>query len=105
MLKRCHACGCAFSSKRSTARYCSHSCRQADYKRRKEGISPEQARAVKRAIGDVTLALDDVLEIVTRAHGVAEDLSRAALAVPAPLSRKLERIASALESQLRKEGV
>ena len=97
MIKRCEVCGREFKAQRSTARYCSATCRS----RAARGYAYTgelQAPAPSASMTD-----DEVLEVVQRAHAVASDLSRASMLTTAPLCLRLRRAAKRIEDALRGE--
>ena len=97
MIKRCEICGREFKAQRSTARYCSATCRS----RAARGYAYTgelQAPAPSASMTD-----DEVLELVQRAHAVASDLSRASMLTTSPLCLRLRRAAKRIEDALRGE--
>ena len=99
MIKRCEICGREFQAQRSTARFCSATCR----KRNERGYSYHgelQPPAANAAMSD-----DEVREAIQRAHIAASDLSRASMLTPSPLCLKLGRISRKIENALRGEGL
>ena len=93
MIKRCEICGREFKAQRSTARYCSATCRS----RAARGYAYTgelQAPAPSASMTD-----DEVLEVLQRAHVAASDLSRASLCL------KLRRAAKKIEDALRGESL
>lgn len=99
MIKKCEVCGREFAAKRSTARFCSVTCRSRNargYEYRGELLPPAPGAYMSDA---------EVFDTVQRAHAVASDLSRSSLMTPAPLCMGLGRVAKALEDALRKEGL
>lgn len=99
MIKRCEVCGREFPAKRSTARFCSATCRSRyarGYAYAGEMLPPAPGAA---------LSDDEVLEVLRRAHDVAADLSRASMLTPSPLCLSLAKVARRLEEALRGEGL
>lgn len=97
LIKKCEICGREFKAQRSTARYCSATCRS----RAARGYAYTgelQAPAPSASMTD-----DEVLEVVRRAHAVASDLSRASMLTTAPLCLRLRRAAKRIEDALRGE--
>ena len=97
LIKKCEICGREFKAQRSTARYCSATCRS----RASRGYAYTgelQAPAPSASMTD-----DEVLEVVQRAHAVASDLSRASMLTAAPLCLRLRRAAKRIEDALRGE--
>lgn len=97
MIKKCEICGREFKAQRSTARYCSATCRS----RAARGYAYTgelQAPAPSASMTD-----DEVLEVVQRAHVVASDLSLASMLTTAPLCLRLRRAAKRIEDALRGE--
>ena len=99
MIKRCEICGNEYVAKRSTSRFCSSTCRSRAY--RGTYFIPVASRPASNASMDT----EDVLEIVSRAHGVAMDLSRASMFTPSPLCLKLKRVSQRVIDALRDEGL
>lgn len=98
MIKRCEYCGREFEAKRSTARFCSGACRQRHHRAMAytgHGM-PTPTMSMSR---------EDALQIVTRAHEVASDMSRASMLVSAPLCGSMSRVAAAIEDALGSEGL
>lgn len=99
MLRKCEICGIEFVCQRSTARYCSDRCRQSAH-RGIVSVEPREVQPLERRMSD-----DEVSEVVTRAHGVAADLSRASMLTYAPLCLSLRSVSRKLTDALRKEGL
>ncbi len=100
MIAVCQFCGREFTAKRSTAKFCSPACR---LKAHRGGYYVGEYPPPPSA--NLTLTKEEVLEVVDRAHVCAEDMSRAAIAMPAPLCHQLGRCAKAFEGALRREGL
>lgn len=99
MIKKCEVCGTEFVARRTTAKYCSNRCRLM--KQRGVEFDGELAPAlVKRHMTN-----EDVLEVISQAHQVAGDLSRASMLTPAPICLTLKRIAERFEETLKSEGL
>ena len=99
MIKRCEVCGREFSAQRSTARYCSDTCRSRAFR----GYAFDGE--LRPPAPSAQMSDDEVLEVVQRAHACASDLSRASLLSTAPLCLKLRRAAKKIEEALRGEGL
>ncbi len=99
MIRKCEVCGREFLARRSTARFCSATCRSRSnrgYAYEGELLPPTPSAAMSE---------EEVAGAVQAAHIAAEDLSRAALMTPAPLCGRLGRAAKAMEDALRREGL
>lgn len=98
MIKNCEVCGVQFIAKRSTARFCSNTCRQRNFK---GSYVPDLG------IPSVSIIMDteEIQEIITNAHASASDLSRASQCTKPPLSHTLGRVAADFEESLRREGL
>lgn len=99
MIKTCEICGCEFVAQRSTAKYCSATCR----KRKERGyafIGELETPDYRASLPD-----EDVAAIIQQAHNVAADLSRAAMLTPSPLCLSLGRVSRKIEECLRGEGL
>ena len=99
MIKNCEICGREYVAKRSTAKYCSDRCRQMAC--RGSAFTGE----VRQPDVHLGLSQDEVLEVVTRAHDTASDLSRASMLTPAPLCRSLRNVSKKLSDALEAEGL
>lgn len=99
MVRRCEVCGREFEARRSTARFCSATCRSRAF-RAHAFVGELEPPEPSASIGE-----DEVAGIVGRAHDVAQDMSRASMLTPAPLCLSLDRVAYAIESALRREGL
>jgi hypothetical protein len=98
MIKRCEYCGREFEARRSTARFCSAACRQRHH-RALAYSGTELPRPT------MSMSKEDALQIVTRAHEVASDMSRASMLVSAPLCLSLAKVSAAIEDALESEGL
>ena len=99
MIKKCAVCGREFQARRSTARYCSATCRSRAYRGYEftgELAAPEPC---------VQMNVEDVAEVVRHAHEAASDLSRASLMATAPLCLSLRKASEKMEDALRGEGL
>lgn len=99
MIKRCEICGRDFEAKRSTARFCSNTCRSRasrGYAYDGELQTPEPS---------ARMSVDEVNDVVHRAHMAAADMSRASMLTAAPLCLKLRRAAKRIEDALKGEGL
>lgn len=99
MIKRCEICGREFKAQRSTAKCCSDTCR----KRKERGYA--YAGELEAPAPSASMSIDEVNEVVQRAHVAASDMSRAAMLTTAPLCMKLRRAAKKMEDALRGEGL
>lgn len=99
MIKRCEICGREFRAQRSTARYCSDTCR----KRKERGYA--YAGGLEAPAPSAHMSVDEVNEVVQRAHAAAADMSRASMLAAAPLCLKLRKAAKRIEDALRGEGL
>lgn len=99
MIKRCEICGREFTAQRSTAKYCSDTCRKR--KERGYAYTGELASPAPSA----RMSVDEVNEVVQRAHVAVSDMSRASMLTTAPLCLKLRRAAKKMEDALRGEGL
>lgn len=99
MIKRCEICGREFQAKRSTARYCSSTCR----KRKERGY--EFVGEILPPNPSIAMTADEVSDVVQRAHVAASDMSRASMMTAAPLCNRLGRAAKKIEDALRDEGL
>lgn len=99
MIKRCEVCGREFKAQRSTARFCSATCRS----RAARGYA--YAGELETPAPSASMSVDEVGEVVQRAHMVAADMSRASMLSAAPLCLKLRRAAKRIEDALRGEGL
>ena len=99
MIKRCEICGREFAAKRSSAKYCSATCR----KRKQRGYA--FVGELEAPAPSAVMTADDVLAIVQQAHCVASDLSRASMMTSAPLCLSLRAAAEGIEEALRGEGL
>lgn len=99
MLRRCEICGTEFVCQRSSAKYCSDRCR-VSAQRGRIPLKTDQSPMIKPG-----LTSEEVSEVVTRAHGVAADLSRASMLTYAPLCLSLRSVSRKLTDALRKEGL
>lgn len=99
MLKKCEICGREFEAKRSTARYCSATCR----KRKQRGYPFVGELGVPGITA--TMSTEEVAEILQRGHLVASDLSRASMMTSAPLCLSLKRASKKIEDALSEEGL
>lgn len=97
MIKRCEICGREFRAQRSTAKYCSDACR----KRKERGYA--YAGELDTPAPSASMSVDEVNEVVQRAHIAACDMSRASMLTSAPLCAKLRRAAKKIEDALRGE--
>lgn len=99
MIKRCEICGREFKAQRSTARYCSATCRS----RAARGYA--YTGELRAPAPSASMTEDEVLEVVQRAHAAASDLSRASMLTTSPLCLSLRRAAKRMEDALRGEGL
>ena len=99
VIKRCEVCGREFQAKRSTARFCSDTCRS----RNARGY--EFHGELQPPAPSACMSEDEVFEVVQRAHVAASDMSRASLMTSAPLCAKLKKAAKKMEDALRGEGL
>ena len=99
MIKRCEICGKEFDARRSTARFCSSTCRSRSY--RAYAYYEKHGKCHR----SVSMSDDSVLEILNRAHTVASDLSRASMMTTAPLCLSLKKVSKKIEDALREEGL
>lgn len=99
MIKKCEVCGREFRASRSTARFCSSTCRS----RNARGVSYHGE--LQPPAANAAMSNDEVLEAIQRAHIAASDLSRASMLTPSPLCLKLGRISRKIENALRGEGL
>ena len=99
MIKRCEICGREFKAQRSTARYCSATCRS----RAARGYA--YTGELQAPSPSASMTDDEVIEVLQRAHVAASDLSRAAMLTSSPLCLKLRRVAKKIEDALRGEGL
>ncbi|OFK22933.1 hypothetical protein [Olsenella sp. HMSC062G07] len=99
MIKRCEVCGREFQAKRSTARYCSATCRS----RAARGYA--FTGEIRPPAPSATMDIDEVNGVVQRAHAAASDMSRASMLTASPLCLKLRRAAKKMEDALRGEGL
>ena len=97
LIKKCEICGREFNAQRSTARYCSATCRS----RAARGYA--YTGELQTPAPSASMTEDEVLEVVQRAHAVASDLSRASMLTTAPLCLRLRRAAKRIEDALRGE--
>ena len=97
LIKKCEICGREFNAQRSTARYCSATCRS----RAARGYA--YTGELQTPTPSASMTEDEVLEVVQRAHAVASDLSRASMLTTAPLCLRLRRAAKRIEDALRGE--
>lgn len=99
MIKKCEVCGREFKAQRSTARFCSVTCRSRAHRgyEYKGELQPPAASAARSE--------DEVFEVVQRAHVVASDMSRASMMTASPLCIHLRRAAKKMEDALRGEGL
>lgn len=101
MIRKCGVCGRDFAAKRSTAKYCSATCRSRAHRGYPCAASSRPAAPVPGA----SMSVDEVAAVVGRAHGAAADLSRAALLTPSPLCLSLSAAAAKVEDALKSEGL
>lgn len=99
MIKKCEICGREFAAQRSTARFCSATCR----KRNQRGYAYEGETLPP--VPSASMSDDEVLATIQRAHQCASDLSRASLMTSAPLCLSLRAIAVKFEQAMREEGL
>lgn len=99
MIKRCEVCGREFQAKRSTARYCSATCRS----RAARGYA--FTGEIMPPVPSATMSVQEVGDVVQRAHAAASDMSRASMLTASPLCLKLRRAAKKMEDALRGEGL
>lgn len=99
LIKRCEICGREFRAQRSTARYCSSTCRS----RAARGYA--FTGELKPPAPGVSMSGDEVAEIIRRAHAAASDMSRASMLTPAPMCLSLRRAAKKMEDAMRGEGL
>ena len=99
MIKKCEVCGREFMAKRSTARFCSSTCRSRSFR------GYEYDGELQPPTAQASMSDDEVLEVVRRAHDCASDMSRASMMTPSPLCLKLRRAARKMEEALRGEGL
>lgn len=99
MIKRCEVCGKEFKAQRSTARFCSATCR----KRNARGSAYHGE--LSQPAANASMSNEEVLETIQRAHIAASDLSRASMLTPSPLCLKLGRISRKIENALRSESL
>ena len=99
MIKNCDICGKEFVAKRSTAKYCSNRCRLMAQR----GVA--YTGEIQQPDSKLCMTQEEVLEVVTRAHGTASDLSRASMFTPAPLCRSLRNVSKKLSDALEAEGL
>ena len=99
MIKRCEICGREFKAQRSTAKYCSDACR----KRKERGYAFDGE--LETPAPSASISMDEVNDVVQRAHMAAADMSRASMLTAAPLCLKLRRAAKRIEDALRGEGL
>lgn len=98
MIKKCEYCGREFEAKRSTARFCSATCRSRHHR-----AMAYTGKGIPRPV--MSMSKEDALQIVTRAHEVASDMSRASMLVSAPLCLSLAKVSAAIEDALESEGL
>lgn len=99
MIKRCEICGREFAAQRSTAKYCSATCR----KRKQRGYA--YLGELEPPAPSAVMTQDEVLALVQQAHCVASDLSRASMMTAAPLCLSLKSVAEKIEEALRGEDL
>lgn len=99
MIKHCEICGREFKAQRSTAKYCSDTCR----KRKERGYA--YVGELESPAPSASMSIDEVNEVIQRAHVAASDMSRASMLTAAPLCLKLRRVAKKIEDALRGEGL
>lgn len=99
MIKRCEICGKEFLAVRSTARFCSATCR----KRNQRGY--EFVGDIKVPKVSPRMSEEEILSAIQAAHQCASDLSRASMSATAPLCLSLKSVAEAIEAALRGEGL
>ncbi len=97
MIKTCEICGREFVAQRSTARFCSATCR----KRKERGYA--YIGELRPPVPSASMPKEEVAAVVQNAHNVASDLSRASMLTPAPLCLSLKRVAKRIEEALRGE--
>lgn len=102
LIKRCEVCGRMFTARRSTARFCSSTCRVRAHR---GTVIPSFAGKLEPVRVDETMTDDKALEIVQIAHAAADDLSRASMMAAAPLCLRLGRAAKGMDDALRREGL
>lgn len=97
MVKVCACCGRAFEAQRSTARFCSHKCRQRYWSIGRavtNGAPPEVF---------VPESFDDVAEALDEARRVSNTLARLAVTGPRQLRPGCQRIADGIAALIKKE--
>lgn len=99
MIRKCEVCGREFKAQRSTAKYCSATCRS----RASRGYA--YTGELEPPAPNATMTIDEVNATVQRAHAAASDMSRAAMLTPSPLCLKLRRASKKMEDALRGEGL
>lgn len=99
MIKTCEICGREFVAKRSTARYCSATCR----KRKERGYA--FVGELEPPAYTASMPEDDIAAVIQQAHSAAADLSRASMLTPSPLCLSLGRASRRIEEALRGEGL
>lgn len=99
MIKKCEICRREFMAQRSTARYCSSTCRS----RAARGYA--YTGELRAPVPSASMTDDEVLEVLQRAHVSASDLSRASMLTSSPLCLKLRKVAKKIEGALRGEGL
>lgn len=99
MIKRCEICGREFKAQRRTAKYCSDTCR----KRKERGYA--YAGELEAPAPSASMSVDEINEVVQRAHVAASDMSRASMLTASPLCLKLRRASKKIEEALRGEGL
>lgn len=101
MIRKCEVCGRDFAARRSTARYCSPTCRSRAHR----GYPCPPSKAPATPAPGALMTTDEVVGVVERAHESAADLSRASLLTPSPLCLSLASAATKIEDALRSEGL
>jgi len=99
VIKRCEVCGREFQAQRRTARFCSATCRS------RAARSHAFTGGIEAPDPSTRMTMDEVGEIVQRAHVAASDMSRASMLATSPLCLRLRRAAKGIEDILRGEGL
>ncbi len=99
VIKRCEICGREFAARRSTARFCSATCR----KRNARGYA--YSGKLLPPLPSCAMSDDEVLDVVKSAHDAASDLSRASMMTRYPLCESLGSAAKGIEDVLKGEGL
>ena len=96
----CVVCGRVFEARRTTAMYCSETCRKR--RQRMNGLEPIMPTETPRIKANATE--EDVAAAIVTARTASNAFAQLGKAAPQPLRAGCERIAVKIEGAIREEG-